>query len=116
MAKKNGKMPPTEDPTSIGNVLIAMGFIAKDDLDALVRDFVSTKDEMLGEFLVKKQAVSKDDVETALIRQKVLRREFSHESMREVLVINQNRNDRISTSIESVLTASRLVLGKVHGK
>jgi len=116
MAKKNGKLPPTDDPTSIGNILIAMGFIAKDDLDALVRDFVSSKDERLGEFLVKKQAVSKDDVETAFIRQKVLRREFSRESMTDVLVINQNRNDRISTSIESILTASRLVLGKANGK
>lgn len=65
---------PEDDPTSIGNILIEMGFIDSVDLTLMVNDFKRSKDKMLGEYLVKHTSLTVKQLEAALACQRDMRK------------------------------------------
>ncbi|MGW8179337.1 MAG: hypothetical protein ACWGQW_11335 [bacterium] len=64
---------PEDDPTSIGNILIQMGFISHNDLSRMVKEFKISKEEMLGEYFVRHTQLTVEQLEMALIRQQNMR-------------------------------------------
>ena len=115
--KKNGRPAPYEDPTSIGNILIAMGVLKQEELDHLVSEFNECKDELLGEFLVRKEiGVTEDHIESALLKQQLLREEFTTESVTKAMEISNKRDRRIIGNIEEIVSISRTLVGKYNGK
>lgn len=66
---------PEDDPSSIGNILIQMGFINYNDLERMVKEFKMSKGEMLGEYLVRHTQLTVEQLEMALIRQQNMRRQ-----------------------------------------
>jgi len=70
--KRVNSQSPDDDPTSIGNLLIEMKLITREQLrDAL--DRIET--DLLGESLVKLELITETQLELALARQRMLRGE-----------------------------------------
>ena len=68
-----GRRPPEEDPASIGNVLVEMGLLTEHQLKQIVIEFKASKEELLGQFIVRKTPITEDQVELAFLRQQKLR-------------------------------------------
>jgi len=72
MSRSNGsdKGDPRTDPTSIGNILIDMGYITPAELDRALRDGV-----LLGEALRDTGIISEPELRLALLKQRAMRGE-----------------------------------------
>ena len=63
------KKRPEDDDTSIGNILINMGLLTEDELEEIVAAFQRSKEELLGEFIVRATAdrpnpITEEQIET----------------------------------------------------
>ena len=113
---RNGKKPatailPKDDPTALGNLLTAAGFLEKDSLAGLVEEFQekSPIDQLLGQFLVEKGVITLDQLELALFRQLRARKNGSiNESVHQAMKITQRRHIAVRAEMSEIrqLTAS----------
>jgi hypothetical protein len=71
--KKSVKIHPTEDPTSLGNILIKLKLIDHNQLETALRVQNENKDLFLGEILVQIEAIERPILRLAIDQQKALR-------------------------------------------
>src|SRR5579863_6854307 len=84
------------EQTNIGNVLIQMGLITRDQLEAAVAIKQSGTTDFLGEILVSTGAVTRSQLERALFRQKKSRGvsvDFAKESQDNIRLLEVQTND-----------------------
>lgn len=67
-------LSPAQDPTSLGNLVLAEGLLTEDEFDELMDEFNDTRIEsLLGRFLVTRGVITEEKLELLLIRQKAKR-------------------------------------------
>ena len=66
-------MPAADDPTSIGNVLINLGFCQPNDIQRVLE--IMTNPKRMGELLMEMEIITPPQLEWALIYQRLLRRQ-----------------------------------------
>jgi hypothetical protein len=71
---KRNRKPPAQDPSSIGNLLLQQRLITEQQLQEIL-DFQKEKKDLLGELCVAKGLCSREQVELAYLRQRMLRKE-----------------------------------------
>lgn len=64
------KPSPATDPTSILNLLVSLGWLARADADAALEE---QRDRLIGQILVQRGLVSAEQLDSALLQQKILR-------------------------------------------
>jgi len=99
MKSSNGA---AKDPTSIGNILIDMGLIVKDELERLAEEFnKSDKDELLGQFLLRYTNISAEEIELALIRQRRMRGEtVNYDTILKALDLSRRTQQKLRTRVD----------------
>lgn len=93
---------PENDPTSIGNILVAMKVIDRQRLDELVREFKANKEELLGEYICREAKISQSIIDLALAKQKHLRGDKY--GLRDALNIAHKSQTRIVAKVEKAAT------------
>jgi hypothetical protein len=65
-----------EGDSSIGNLLLRLGFITRDQLrEALVAKMAASQDQLLGEVLIARGALTRSQLDRVVLRQRELRGE-----------------------------------------
>lgn len=67
-------MPAADDPTSIGNILIELGFCEQHDIDVALDEI---EQKRMGETLVAMDVIDADQLDRALKLQRLRRRQMS---------------------------------------
>jgi len=108
------KLPPEDDPTSIGNILVDMGVLERETLQQLVEEFRQRKEEMLGEFIRRKtnEKVNEGMVELALMRQRRLRK-VNGNSVQLALDVAKRSQMRVVNKVEQVVSITHAISNKV---
>ena len=87
-----------KDKTSLGNILIAMGFITSDQLEKAIA--IQLQKVALGEILVQAETITRKQLAEALMQQRIDRGEAS---VREELTYYRRRKHSLVTEIVSGL-------------
>ena len=66
-------MDPSEDPTSIGNVLLSLGWITEDQLAKALEIRDGGEDRLLGQILLDNRHLTRDQMRQALRQQRKMR-------------------------------------------
>lgn len=96
---------PEDDPTSIGNILISMELLTKDELESLVSKFKASKEELFGEFIVRHHSkITKDHIEVAVIKQRAMRNNghTQHAALSEIVEVSTRINNRIMSTADEL--------------
>lgn len=96
----NKKCNPVKDPTSIGNIMVRLGFLSSNELKAYVKEFKETTEKRIGEFLVEREVITEEQLESALIRQQLLRGD--REALRIIMQRTTVRHERIGNVIDEL--------------
>ncbi|KKL17619.1 hypothetical protein LCGC14_2483750 [marine sediment metagenome] len=110
---------PEKDSTSIGNILVEMELISKEELDDLVLNFKVSKEELLGEFIVRetqdsKRRVTTDHIELAMMRQRALRNgRPTHAAMVTALKVASKLNDKVISTTEELVALTTSLANKI---
>lgn len=104
--KKN--LMPEKDPSSIGNILVDMGFLDEKRLLDLVAKFQASKDELLGEFIMRHTELMTEQIEIALIHQKRLRSKVNEAMIVHMMEISHNSHQQIMDGIEELVLAAKV--------
>jgi hypothetical protein len=73
MRSKRPPLNPVTDPTSIGNILVRLGYCSIEAVFAAVA--IQAQRAPIGEILVEEGEITRDELETALLEQRVERGE-----------------------------------------
>ena len=117
MFKKNGKAKyeiAAADETSLGNILVKLGFITQEDLAKAV-GIQKSKTPFIGEILVDLKMIRVDQLEFALMQQKISRGkasrkeeiEFYDRHSRQVII-------EFSQKVQKTSEATALLANKMH--
>jgi hypothetical protein len=98
---------PEDDPSSIGNILVAMGVISKQLLEQLVADFRKNKEELLGEFILRHARdlgcdITDGIIELALMKQRRMRGDNDNAAVLKTLNAARKTQTRIVAKAEKV--------------
>jgi hypothetical protein len=100
---------PTHDPTSIGNILLAMGAVTEEQLRATLKEQRRLReDQMLGKLLVASGIVSTSQLERAMETQRVMRSKKKVNAAMAVadVAIARHRRDSIIATRERIQNCS----------
>jgi hypothetical protein len=107
-------LTPEEDLTSIGNILIEMGLISKEKLIELVKEFQVSKEELLGEFIVRHTHITEEHIEIALVRQRAMRNgHTTHAAVMDACTVASKVNERIVNTTEELVDLTALITDKI---
>jgi len=98
---------PEDDPTSIGNVLVEMKLLSESDLERIIEEFKASKEELLGQFIVRKSAITDDQLELALLKQKVMRGEGGQKVFDRLVEISQRSGQRVCNGLDELTTLAK---------
>jgi hypothetical protein len=73
MRSRKAPLSPGEDPTSLCNLLISLGWISR---DVLSRAIDRKQDELIGQTLIEMKAITQEQLAEALHQQKVARKQI----------------------------------------
>jgi hypothetical protein len=104
------QLPPEEDPTSIGNILVSMGLLTEEKLAELVEDFKASKEELLGQFIVRRTELTEHQIEVAWLRQKRLRGKTNEAVVVRLMEISRTTNERIVNGADQLMMAAKVAL------
>lgn len=104
---------PEDDPSSIGNVLLCMGILKPHELQQVVNKFKASKEELLGQFIIRETHVTEHQLEIALLKQKVMRGESDRKVLNRLLEISQESGDRVRDRLSELTTVVKAAKGKV---
>jgi len=116
--KQEPKVSPCDDPTSIGNILIELGFITREEFDEKIRKFQEAKIEtLLGQFLVIEGGVTPQQLERALMRQVKMRNGgIDHDSIMKILDVAKKTQESFNKEVSRFEKFTELAEAKVSGK
>jgi hypothetical protein len=98
--------PKDDDATNIGNVLVEMGLLTKTQLASIVVDFKAAKDELLGQFIVRKTALTEDQIELAVLKQKIMRGESGDKVIDRLMEISRRSGDKVNEGLDGLTALS----------
>jgi hypothetical protein len=112
--KHNGTQDASKDPTSLGNLLLKMQVINKDQLDRACLYQRENKNSLLGEALVRLGALESEVLAAVIDEQRLIR---SHGPERSRVILERATTATVNTiTVANALeTLSDLVL-QVHGQ
>lgn len=112
--KATPKLPPEQDATSIGNLVLRSGLCSKEELSIFIEERnQSTEKGLLGMFLVSKKVLTEEMLEILLLRQAAERNggvEAAH--VVRALEIEGLSRQRVKQSLERLTTATHAALAK----
>jgi len=103
-------LPPDKDPASIGNILIDMKLLSEFQLSELVDMFKASKDELLGEFIVRRTKITVDQIEIALLRQKRMRGKTNEAMVIRLLEISKDSHQNVVAIADQLTMATKMAL------
>lgn len=102
--KEDWYVKAREDETSLGNVLLDLGYIAEEALEIAIK--IQRSQTMLGRILVnmgpKEGGITEEQLEEALLEQKI-RRKKAH--VQDVIKSNSKRHQRLVGEVRSQLNS-----------
>lgn len=101
------RQTPEEDSTSIGNILVELGFLTQDRLRLLVAEFRASKDELLGEFIVRKTKLTEDDIKIAMTRQDCIRSKSKEAVIINLMEIAESTHQRVLNGADQLTMISQ---------
>ena len=104
--------PPETDPTSIGNVIVSLGFITEEELNIAVKKFRASKEELLGEFLIRKTSLTEKQLKDALARQTELRKP-THATIVQAFNNARQTNDRLNAKTDELVELTTALAEKI---
>ena len=110
----NNSSFPDDDPTSIGNILVEMGAIEREELSYLVISFKETEDQLLGEYLISEvKGITKAKISLALMKQRALRnKRISHAAIISSFDTATKTTEEIGSRSEEIASLSRALVAK----
>jgi hypothetical protein len=72
-ARKRRSVRAERDASSLGNILVDLGYCSRDDINIIVNNPARSITSLLGERLVRADIITREQLEHALMRQRVLR-------------------------------------------
>jgi len=120
-SKKDKKQlpPPSEDPSSIGNIIVGLGILSKDLFQEFIREFQELEIEiLLGRFLVEKEVLTEEQLELALLTQKKMRSNgrIKHELLFEAMeAMDKVQQSTAKHRVERLRAVARVATMKVNG-
>jgi len=118
--QNGGKLAEAEmarrDAASLGNILIRKSYTTQERIDAAVRRQLEAAPPM-GEILVEMGAITREQLEDALVEQKILRKEVSDETACEYrMAQNARQVEAIKEGFLQVTELSGAVAAKLNGR
>lgn len=105
---KSKSYEPKKDPLSIGNVLLKIGYISRDQLNALGDEYTNRADKRLGEFLIEQKTITSEQLEIALLHQRMIRGD--RQALRSIMQRTKKRHATISSTIDEIVVAAKQVV------
>ena len=115
------KLDPKEDPNSIGNILVELGFCSMEDVMSAAKELdrirEETRDLRIGRILVDRGKITDAELEVALAKQEARKNggRIQHASMTRVLQCAMKRHTEVDDSVDKMTQAAGLVLAKANG-
>jgi len=103
---------PEADPTSIGNIIVNLGFITEEQLSEAVKEFKASKEELLGQFLLRQTPLTESQLKIALDKQDRLRKP-THATVVQAFNKNRETNDRLVSKTEEIVELATLLTNKI---
>jgi hypothetical protein len=114
-------VPPEKDPASIGNILVNMGLLTEKELIEIVKDFRAAKDELLGEFIIRKTnekdvengeykytPISEEQIEFALFKQRAMRGKVNGSVLDQAMKIVDVRHRKVMHEADELQAALKV--------
>jgi hypothetical protein len=105
----------TMDESSLGNLMIREKLVSQTELSELLAEFNSLKvEELLGQFLVRKNILSPEKLELLLIRQEAERTGgVGRQHVLRALNVAKQSSKKVSDGVDDFVANTRLVMAKV---
>jgi len=87
-----------KDETSLGNVLLDLGYVSEETLEVAIK--IQKSQSMLGRILVNMDEITEEQLKDALLEQKILRKTARAQ---EVIKSNTRRHSRLVEEVQSRL-------------
>lgn len=116
-------MPPiktmvqaSRDQSSLGNLILKEGILDHNELSELLAEFNDLKvEELLGQFLVRKEVISQEKLELLLIRQSAARNGgVEKEHVKQALAICRRTSQAMSDTVDDLVGSTQVALAKVN--
>ena len=114
-ARKRRKEKAEKDQSSLGNVLVDLGYCSRPDVHDVLEKQLDTM-PLLGELLVSQNVITSDQLEHALLRQRVLRGEEDPQSLKRYGAERRRKAfDEVATRFRTVADSAGLLAEKAKG-
>lgn len=115
--RKVSELPPSEDPTSIGNLVVRHEMCTPLEMSRLLQEFqASTVEQLLGKFLVSKGILTEEQLELLLLKQAAERNGgVEHEHVMRALKLAESTGQKSEESTDRFIEATSRALAKVGG-
>ncbi len=108
-------LDPSSDPSSIGSLIRSQGLVSEDEFDNLLSQFQNlTVGQLLGEFMVSKEKLTKEQLDLLLIKQRQMRNggRTSHRDVMDAIGIAQRTGQRRDTELVALASCIERTNGK----
>lgn len=99
---------PEDDPTSIGNLVIEHGFLSSEEFKVICSRFQElTVGQLLGEYLVAADVLTKEQLDYLLIKQRQLRNEgrVTHKDLMDTFQVAKRSEARREAALSQLCAA-----------
>lgn len=104
---------PGDDPTSLGNMVVRHGLCSRAQMIEFLVEFNrSTREQLLGQFLVAKDVLSDEQLQMMLIKQEAERGGVKHSHVMKAMEVVEKSNQKIVDGVELLNDAAILALAK----
>ena len=105
----------SRDKSSLGNLLIRDGALDENELAELLVEFNELKvEELLGQFLVKREIITPEKLELLLIRQKAERNGgVEREHVQQAMRLAAKTSQKVTDGVEDFMSSTAVAMAKV---
>ena len=105
----------SRDKSSLGNLLIRDGALDENELAELLSEFQGLKvEELLGQFLVRKEVLTPEKLELLLIRQEAARNGgVEREHVQRAMKIAQATSRKVTQGVDDFVSSTEIAMAKV---
>ena len=105
----------SRDKSSLGNLLLRDGAVTQNELSELLVEFNDLKvEELLGQFLVRKEVISPEKLELLLIRQEAERNGgVERQHVKRAMEIAQQTSNKVAQGVEDLVSSTEIAMAKV---
>ena len=105
----------SRDKSSLGNLLLREEIVTQPELSELLVEFNELKvEELLGQFLVRKEVLSPEKLELLLIRQEAERNGgVERQHVKRAMAIAQQTSLKVAEGVEDLVSSTQVAMAKV---